>query len=154
VDARVLRPAPVHGRHGPDAGAPAAPLDLPRQAVALRTRRRGAPVHRGSRCRVGERCAHVAGGRAGGRALKRLPMTGIRVLDLSRILAAPLAAQSLGDLGADVIKVERPGRGDEARRWGPPFLKDTEGRDTRKSPMDLSANRNKRSITIDLARPE
>ena len=86
--------------------------------------------------------------------MKRLPLTGIRVLDLSRILAAPLAAQSLGDLGAEVIKIERPGRGDEARRWGPPFLKDTEGRDTCESPMYLSANRNKRSITIDLARPE
>ncbi len=86
--------------------------------------------------------------------MKRLPLTGIRVLDLSRILAAPLAAQSLGDLGAEVIKVERPGRGDEARRWGPPFLKDREGRDTRESPMYLSANRNKRSVTIDLSRPE
>ncbi|MBN9370645.1 CaiB/BaiF CoA-transferase family protein [Hydrogenophaga sp.] len=86
--------------------------------------------------------------------MKRLPLTGIRVLDLSRILAAPLAAQSLGDLGAEVIKIERPGRGDEARRWGPPFLKDRDGRDTRESPMYLSANRNKRSITIDLARPE
>lgn len=86
--------------------------------------------------------------------MKRLPLSGIRVLDLSRILAAPLAAQSLGDLGAEVIKIERPGRGDEARRWGPPFLKDTDGRDTRESPMYLSANRNKRSITIDLARPE
>jgi crotonobetainyl-CoA:carnitine CoA-transferase CaiB-like acyl-CoA transferase len=85
--------------------------------------------------------------------VKRLPLTGIRVLDLSRILAAPLAAQSLGDLGAEVIKVERPGRGDEARRWGPPFLKDREGRDTRESPMYLSANRNKRSVTIDLAQP-
>ena len=86
--------------------------------------------------------------------MKRLPLTGIRVLDLSRILAAPLAAQSLGDLGAEVIKVERPGRGDEARRWGPPFLKDREGRDTRESPMYLSANRNKRSVTIDLSRPD
>jgi len=86
--------------------------------------------------------------------VKRLPLTGIRVLDLSRILAAPLAAQSLGDLGAEVIKVERPGRGDEARRWGPPFLKDREGRDTRESPMYLCANRNKRSMTIDLSRPE
>ncbi|MCA0242329.1 MAG: CoA transferase [Proteobacteria bacterium] len=86
--------------------------------------------------------------------MKRLPLAGIRVLDLSRILAAPLAAQSLGDLGAEVVKVERPGRGDEARRWGPPFLKDREGRDTRESPMYLCANRNKRSITIDLSRPE
>lgn len=86
--------------------------------------------------------------------MKRLPLQGIKVLDLSRILAAPLAAQSLGDLGAEVIKVERPRIGDEARRWGPPFLKDREGRDTRESPMYLSANRNKRSITIDIARPE
>lgn len=83
--------------------------------------------------------------------MKRLPLTGIRVLDLSRILAAPWAAQSLGDLGADIIKVERPGIGDEARRFGPPFLKDSDGRDTREAPMYLSANRNKRSITIDLA---
>lgn len=84
----------------------------------------------------------------------RLPLEGIRVLDMSRILAGPLAAQALGDLGAEVIKVERPGRGDEARRWSPPFLKDREGRDTRESPMYLSANRNKRSVTIDIARPE
>ena len=83
--------------------------------------------------------------------MKRLPLTGIKVLDLSRILAAPLAAQSLGDLGAEVIKVERPGRGDEARRWGPPFLKDRDGADTRESPMYLCANRNKRSLTIDIA---
>ena len=84
----------------------------------------------------------------------RMPLAGIKVLDLSRILAAPLAAQALGDLGAEVIKVERPGNGDEARRWGPPFLKDREGRDTRESPMYLAANRNKRSITIDVARAE
>jgi len=86
--------------------------------------------------------------------VKRLPLEGIRVLDLSRILAAPLAAQALGDLGAEVIKVEQPGMGDAARRWGPPFLKDTEGRDTRESPMYLCANRNKRSVTIDLAHQE
>lgn len=83
--------------------------------------------------------------------MKRLPLEGIRVLDLSRILAAPLAAQSLGDLGAEIIKVERPGKGDESRHWGPPFLKDRDGRDTRESPMYLCANRNKRSITIDIA---
>ena len=86
--------------------------------------------------------------------MKRLPLTGIKVLDLSRILAAPLAAQSLGDLGAEVIKVERPATGDEARRWGPPFLKDRDGNDTRESPMYLCANRNKRSLTIDIAKPE
>ncbi len=86
--------------------------------------------------------------------MKRLPLTGIRVLDLSRILAGPLTAQALGDLGADVIKVERPGNGDEARRWGPPFLKDRHGDDTQESPMYLSANRNKRSITVDLSTPD
>lgn len=85
--------------------------------------------------------------------MKRLPLTGVRVLDLSRILAGPLTAQALGDLGADVIKVERPGNGDEARRWGPPFLKDRHGDDTGESPMYLSANRNKRSITVDLSTP-
>lgn len=84
----------------------------------------------------------------------RPPLEGLRVLDLGRILAAPLAAQTLGDLGARVIKIERPGRGDEARRWGPPFLKDTQGQDTRESPMYLSANRNKRSLTVDLAQPQ
>lgn len=83
-----------------------------------------------------------------------LPLAGIKVLDLGRILAAPLAAQALGDLGADVIKVERPGRGDEARRWGPPFLKDEQGLDTRESPMYLSANRNKRSVMIDFSKPK
>jgi len=83
--------------------------------------------------------------------MTRQPLSGIRVLDLSRILAAPLAAQALADLGAEVIKVERPGSGDDARRWGPPFLKDAQGQDTRESPMYLSANRNKRSITIDIA---
>ncbi|WP_048440346.1 CaiB/BaiF CoA-transferase family protein [Caenimonas sp. SL110] len=81
----------------------------------------------------------------------RMPLTGIKVLDLSRILAGPLAGQALADLGAEVIKVERPGNGDEARRWGPPFLKDQDGNDTRESPMYLSANRNKQSITIDIA---
>jgi crotonobetainyl-CoA:carnitine CoA-transferase CaiB-like acyl-CoA transferase len=81
----------------------------------------------------------------------RMPLHGVKVLDLSRILAGPLAAQALADLGAEVIKVERPGNGDEARRWGPPFLKDRDGNDTRESPMYLSANRNKQSITIDIA---
>ena len=85
--------------------------------------------------------------------MKRLPLSGIKVLDLSRVLAAPLAAQSLGDLGAAVIKVARPGSGDGARAFGPPFLKDQEGNDTRESPMYLCANRNKRSVTVDLAHP-
>ena len=83
-----------------------------------------------------------------------LPLKGIRVLDLSRVLAGPLAAQMLGDLGAEVIKVERPGAGDDSRKMGPPFLKDTEGRDTRESPILLGTNRNKKSITLDLAKPE
>ncbi len=86
--------------------------------------------------------------------MKRLPLQGIKVLDLGRILAAPLAGQALGDLGADVIKVERPTTGDEARRWGPPFLKDRDGQDTRESPMYLCANRHKRSVTIDIATPQ
>jgi crotonobetainyl-CoA:carnitine CoA-transferase CaiB-like acyl-CoA transferase len=81
-------------------------------------------------------------------------LEGVRVLDLSRVLAAPLAAQMLGDLGADVIKVERPGVGDEARDYGPPFLKDRTGKPTRDAAFYLSANRNKRSITVDLANPD
>jgi crotonobetainyl-CoA:carnitine CoA-transferase CaiB-like acyl-CoA transferase len=79
------------------------------------------------------------------------PLTGIRVLDLSRILAAPLASQLLGDLGASVIKVERPVAGDDARLYGPPFLGEPA---EQQSGFFLSANRNKRSITIDHARPE
>src|SRR5262249_52775779 len=83
---------------------------------------------------------------------KLLP--GVRVLDLSRILAGPWTSQLLADYGAEVIKVERPGVGDDARRFGPPFLKDREGRDTLESPMFVGANRNKKSITINLAKPE
>jgi len=86
--------------------------------------------------------------------MSRLPLSGIRVLDLSRVLAGPAAAQMLGDLGAEVIKVERAGAGDDSRKMGPPFLKDTEGRDTRESPILLGTNRNKKSITLDLAKPE
>jgi crotonobetainyl-CoA:carnitine CoA-transferase CaiB-like acyl-CoA transferase len=73
----------------------------------------------------------------------------IRVLDLSRVLAGPWASQTLGDLGAQVIKVERPGTGDDTRLWGPPYLKDGAGRDTRDSAYYLCANRNKESIAID-----
>ncbi|MGV0050610.1 CaiB/BaiF CoA transferase family protein [Mycobacterium colombiense] len=79
------------------------------------------------------------------------PLAGIRVLDLSRILAAPLTSQLLGDMGAEVIKVERPGTGDDARQYGPPFFGDP---DDLQSGFYLSANRNKRSITIDHSRPE
>ena len=77
----------------------------------------------------------------------------IRVLDLSRVLAGPWAGQTLADLGADVIKVERPGTGDDTRLWGPPFLKDREGNDTRDSAYYLCANRNKKSIVIDFTQP-
>lgn len=78
----------------------------------------------------------------------------IRVLDLSRILAGPWAGQLLADLGADVIKVERPGVGDDTRGWGPPYLKDAAGENTAEAAYYLCANRNKRSVTIDFTRPE
>ena len=81
------------------------------------------------------------------------PLDGVRILDLSRILAAPTCTQLLGDLGAEVIKIERPGQGDDTRKWGPPYLKDAQGRDTRESAYYLSSNRNKRSVTIDIAKP-
>ena len=75
------------------------------------------------------------------------PLAGIRVLDASRVLAGPFCGQMLGDLGADVIKVERPGAGDDTRAWGPPFAGPT-------SAYFLSCNRNKRGITLDIAKPE
>ena len=78
------------------------------------------------------------------------PLAGITVLDLSRVLAGPWSAQVLGDLGADVIKVEQPGQGDDTRKWGPPFLDDG----SRDAAYYLCANRNKRSVTIDMAKPE
>lgn len=81
-------------------------------------------------------------------------LSGLRVLDLSRVLAGPWAGQVFGDLGADVIKVERPGAGDETRAWGPPYLKDTAGRDTTEAAYFLSANRNKRSVCVDFTQPE
>jgi crotonobetainyl-CoA:carnitine CoA-transferase CaiB-like acyl-CoA transferase len=81
-------------------------------------------------------------------------LDGVRILDLSRILAAPWAAPVLGDLGADVIKVERPGTGDDARLFGPAWLTDAEGNRTEESSFFISANRNKRSITVDFAKPE
>ncbi|MGP3791525.1 CaiB/BaiF CoA transferase family protein [Pseudomonas sp. B392_1p] len=79
------------------------------------------------------------------------PLSNIRVLDMSRILAGPWAAQMLADLGAEVIKIERPGKGDDSRQFGPPFLKDAEGRNTRESSFYISTNRNKKSITCDIA---
>ncbi|MBR8270606.1 CoA transferase [Burkholderia cenocepacia] len=78
----------------------------------------------------------------------------IRVLDLIRVLAGPWCAQTLADFGADVIKVERPGAGDDTRHWGPPYLKDADGADTAEAAYYLAANRNKRSVTIDIATPE
>ncbi len=82
------------------------------------------------------------------------PLAHIRVLDLSRILAGPWATQILADLGAEVVKVERPGRGDDTRTWGPPFLKDRDGNDTTDSAYYLAINRGKKSLTLDLASPE
>jgi Predicted acyl-CoA transferases/carnitine dehydratase len=81
------------------------------------------------------------------------PLSGIRVLDLTRVLAGPWCTQNLADLGADVIKIERPGTGDDTRRWGPPYLKDAEGKDTSEAAYYLSANRNKRSVALDIATP-
>ncbi len=77
----------------------------------------------------------------------------IRVLDMSRILAGPWCGQVLADLGADVIKIERPGRGDDTRSWGPPYLHDAAGRNTGEAGYYLSANRGKRSVTVDIAQP-
>ena len=77
-------------------------------------------------------------------------LTGVRVLDLSRILAGPWAGQLLADFGADVIKVERPGSGDDTRAWGPPWLTNADGHETSDSAYFLSTNRNKRSLTVDL----
>ena len=80
-------------------------------------------------------------------------LSNIRVLDLSRVLAGPWASQILGDLGADILKVERPGAGDDTRLWGPPFLKDPQGQPTGESAYYLCTNRNKRSLAIDMALP-
>ena len=85
-----------------------------------------------------------------------MPMSlqGVRVLDLTRILAGPSATQLLGDLGADVVKVEKPAEGDDTRTWGPPFVAGRDGQPTSESAYYLCANRNKRSIEIDLASPD
>ena len=81
-------------------------------------------------------------------------LDGIRILDLSRVLAGPWCTQTLADLGADVIKIERPGSGDDTRSWGPPFLVGDDGTESHEAAYYLGANRNKRSITCDIARPE
>ncbi len=78
------------------------------------------------------------------------PLAGIRVLDMSRVLAGPWAGQTLADLGAEVIKVERPGCGDDTRHWGPPYLKDDAGNDTAEAVYFMAANRGKKSITVDI----
>jgi formyl-CoA transferase len=80
-------------------------------------------------------------------------LDGIRILDLTRVLAGPWATQNLADMGAEVIKVERPGHGDDTRKWGPPFLRDRDGRDTADAAYYLACNRGKKSITLDFTRP-
>jgi crotonobetainyl-CoA:carnitine CoA-transferase CaiB-like acyl-CoA transferase len=91
---------------------------------------------------------------SGNTPMRPAPLTGLRVLDLSRVLAGPWAGQLLADLGADVVKVERPEAGDDTRTWGPPYLKDDAGRDTKEATYYLCANRNKRSVAVDIAQPE
>ena len=94
----------------------------------------------------------------GGSAVHEVTSVGalshLRVLDLSRILAGPWCTQILADLGADVVKIERPGEGDDTRQWGPPFLKDAQGQDTTQASYFTCANRNKRSITLDISKPQ
>lgn len=82
------------------------------------------------------------------------PLAGIRIFDITRVLAGPSCTQMLGDLGADVIKIERPGIGDDTRKWGPPYLTSADGQPSSESAYYLSANRNKRSVTIDFTKPE
>ena len=81
-------------------------------------------------------------------------LKGLRILDLSRVLAGPHATQIMGDLGAEIIKIEKPYAGDDTRFWGPPFLKDKDGKDTSESAYYLSVNRNKKSVAIDISHPE
>src|SRR6476469_5343527 len=86
--------------------------------------------------------------------MSALPLSGIKILDLTRVLAGPLSSQMLADLGAEVIKIERPGGGDDARAFGPPYLVDPEGKQNNNNSFYLCANRNKKSVTVDLAKPE
>ncbi|MES2037437.1 MAG: CaiB/BaiF CoA-transferase family protein [Pseudomonadota bacterium] len=87
-------------------------------------------------------------------SLQKTALGHIRVLDLTRVLAGPWCAQNLADLGAEVIKVERPGSGDDTRTWGPPYLRDAEGNNTTEAAYYLAANRGKQAITVDIATPE
>jgi len=82
------------------------------------------------------------------------PLSGVTVVDLTRVLAGPTCTQMLGDLGADVIKIERPGAGDDTRKFAPPFVKDDAGGETTESSYYMGANRNKRSVGIDISKPE
>src|SRR6201991_45697 len=86
--------------------------------------------------------------------MSALPLQGIKILDLTRVLAGPLSAQMLGDLGAEVIKIERPGGGDDARAFGPPYLTDPDGKANNNNSFYLCANRNKKSVTVNIASPE
>lgn len=86
--------------------------------------------------------------------MARLPLENIRILDLTRVLAGPFGSQMLADLGADVIKIERPGAGDDARIFGEPYLRDAEGNPTRENAFYFSVNRNKRSVTLNIAHPK
>ncbi|MEZ5826821.1 MAG: CaiB/BaiF CoA-transferase family protein [Geminicoccaceae bacterium] len=83
-----------------------------------------------------------------------MALEGVRIFDLTRILSGPFSTQILGDLGADVIKIEKPGAGDDTRKWGPPYLADKDGGDTDESAYYLASNRSKRSVAIDIAHPE
>ncbi|ABQ37107.1 MULTISPECIES: CaiB/BaiF CoA transferase family protein [Bradyrhizobium] len=83
--------------------------------------------------------------------MSALPLSGIKILDLTRVLAGPLSAQMLADLGAEVIKIERPGTGDDARAFGPPYLKDPDGKANNNNSFYLCANRNKKSVTVNIA---
>jgi formyl-CoA transferase len=87
-------------------------------------------------------------------SLQKTALGHIRVLDLTRVLAGPWCAQNLADLGAEVIKVEKPGSGDDTRTWGPPYLRDAEGNNTTEAAYYLAANRSKQAITVDIATPE
>ncbi|MAQ70656.1 MAG: CoA transferase [Alphaproteobacteria bacterium] len=85
---------------------------------------------------------------------KKSALKGLRVLDMSRVLAGPFCTQTFGDLGAEILKIEKPGSGDDTRKWGPPFLKDADDNDTTESAYYLSANRNKHSLAIDFSQQE